>query len=422
MNWVVAWWRRFWFDPSSPTNLGVSRCVFFALLFAIYVARDSSAWAEVPRAMWAPIPLFQILHLSVAPAEVLRILDWIWKGSLVLSCIGLRTRVSTAVAFALGFYLLGLPHNFGKIHHSTGMVVLILGILAAARSGDGWSCDRLLRSVRRDKEQHLHRASGLDAEYTWPVRLVWVVIALALFAAGVSKMRASGLSWITTENMELTLIAHQYTHRPATSWGLWVAAHHWLSRALAAGSVVLELSAPVALVSRRARLVIIPGLLGMQLGIWAVLGVSFASFMTAYVFWVPWDEIGHWIALRLRRKGKFVVLYDGACGVCRKTIGLLDSLNVADRVEFVDVVANWAEIERRFPELQQRPCLEDMHVITPAGKPMRGFYGYRALAKALPLGWPLLPLLYLPGVPYVGRHVYKAVADNRLRHGCPISS
>lgn len=47
-----------------------------------------------------------------------------------------------------------------------------------------------------------------------------------------------------------------------------------------------------------------------------------------------------------------------------------------------------------------------------------GFEGFRRIAWVLPLVWPILPLLYLPGVSMVGNRAYRWIARNRHRLGC----
>ncbi len=51
-----------------------------------------------------------------------------------------------------------------------------------------------------------------------------------------------------------------------------------------------ELGYPLALVSRRARRLLVPSVLLMQVGIRVVLGPSFVTWMLCNVFWVPWDR------------------------------------------------------------------------------------------------------------------------------------
>ncbi|MGH7540224.1 MAG: DCC1-like thiol-disulfide oxidoreductase family protein, partial [Gemmatimonadota bacterium] len=54
----------------------------------------------------------------------------------------------------------------------------------------------------------------------------------------------------------------------------------------------------------------------------------------------------------------------------------------------------------------------------PEGRVYRGFFAFRALARALPPLWPVLPLLHLPGVASLGVRVYDRVARARGRGAC----
>ena len=47
---------------------------------------------------------------------------------------------------------------------------------------------------------------------------------------------------------------------------------------------------PLALVSRRARMLLVPATLLMQVGILALLGPAFYEILACNVFWVPWTR------------------------------------------------------------------------------------------------------------------------------------
>ena len=106
--------------------------------------------------------------------------------------------------------------------------------------------------------------------------------------------------------------------------------------------------------------------------------------------------------------------------MCKKTIAVVKSLDLLSRVEYLDAVNRWPEIQERFPNLDRARCLEDMHAVSAAGKVHVGFDAYRGLAWVLPLGWLLLPVFYFPGVPWIGAHVYRVVADHRLSGSCAL--
>lgn len=419
MGWLRQQWRRFWFDPVSPTNLGVCRMLFFAAFFLYYLPRDFSAWAEVSRAFWMPISLFKILSVPVLSGHALALVQAIWKVTLGLSCIGLFTRLSTAISFLLGSYLLALPHNFGKVHHNDAIVVLILGIMALSRCGDGWSVDRLIRTGR-DGIVPSERDRMRSGEYAWPLRLVWVLMSLIFFGSGMSKVGRSGLEWIASDNLAILLVRHNYSHTPWTPWGFEVAQHAWLSRLLAAATVVCEAGYPLALISRVARWIVVPGMFLIQLGILLLMDVEFSEFLICNLFWVPWDRIGRPLVRWYRGGRTYAVLFDGSCGLCRRTVALMQGLDVMNRVDFHDVWNDWPTVASRFPRLDRSACLQQMHVVTPDLKVLTDFEAYRAIAKVAPLGWPVLPLLYLPGVPSIGRWIYALVASRRHAGGCPL--
>ena len=410
MSTVVEHWRAFWFAPARPTNLAIWRIVFYGTTLLFYGGEDVAAWATVPEVFWHPIRLFGVVHLVVLPESTLHLLSVVWAVALAASCIGLFTRASTIVAFVIGLYLIGLPHNFGKVHHGDALTVFMLGILACSRCGDGWSIDRLVALVRRPTLAQGPRSSG---EYTWPLRLGCVLITLVFLGAGTSKLRQSGLRWITSDNMANMLVNHHYSHHPPVRWSLALAPHRWLTSGIAAMTVLLETAAPLALFSRWLRVVLIPSLFLMQVGIWLLMGILFRDFLVMYLVWVPWDRLGDWIVGRWAGRPTYAVLYDGSCGLCRRTMGVVRALDPLRRVAIHDVHGDWPEVARRYPHLSQETCMAEMHVVAPSGRITLGFDGYRALAWTLPAAWLVLPLLYLPGVRWVGRRVYARVAARR---------
>ncbi len=60
--------------------------------------------------------------------------------------------------------------------------------------------------------------------------------------------------------------------------------------------------------------------------------------------------------------------------------------------------------------------MEEMHLVTPKRDRLHhGFGAFRWMAWRLPLLWLVAPLLYLPGVPYLGQRVYLWIAKRRYR-------
>jgi predicted DCC family thiol-disulfide oxidoreductase YuxK len=113
-------------------------------------------------------------------------------------------------------------------------------------------------------------------------------------------------------------------------------------------------------------------------------------------------------------KRKAVVLYDGLCPLCRKSAGWLRRLDWFGKLECRDA-RDAAHLPDSAVPLDPKRLLEEMHLVTPDRR--RAYHGFRAfrwMAWYLPAVWPILPLLYVPGVPRVGQWLYLQVAKRRF--------
>ena len=209
-----------------------------------------------------------------------------FKLSLLLMVFGLWTRAGAWVAAIAGSYVLAVPNNFGRAGHGDDVVVILLWVFAFARSGDGFSIDRWF-AARRQASMPL--PSG---EYTWPIRMVWLLMSLVYFAAGVTKLRVSGLHWALSDNMAFTLRAHEVNNsNPVLHIGVAIARQAWMVRSLAFTTLVLETFFFLSLFSRWARLILVPAMFLGHLFIALVMGVVFTQFMFTYLFWLPWEKL-----------------------------------------------------------------------------------------------------------------------------------
>lgn len=424
LPWLRGRWDALFFADADARDLGVVRALLagMLLLLSFWFQWDFPLWAEVRPWVWSPVLAFRGASPGALSGAMLWALLWTWRVALGLTAFGLWTRAGSLVAAVTGFIVLGLPQNFGKINHHYGLVMLCLVILAMSRAGDAWSIDRLRRVAREARGPFAPDPSPSGAEYRWPLALMQVMAVLVLWSAGMAKLRSPGpVAWIMTDNLYYTMIRHYYTHHPPFALGLWIVQWPWLCKVLAAGSLILELAAPVLLFLRgRWRLLMLASLVGMMLGFGLVLGVLFLHFVLALcILFLPWRALGTWAAARLPVR-RFTVLFDGSCGLCRKTMAVISALDVMKRVEIRDALSEWPALAGRFPSLTQADCLASMRVVRSDGKVYDGFEGYRALAWALPLWWPLLPLMYAPGVPAIGRAIYGRVAVGRYQTGCPV--
>ncbi|WP_428938571.1 thiol-disulfide oxidoreductase DCC family protein [Fontivita pretiosa] len=107
------------------------------------------------------------------------------------------------------------------------------------------------------------------------------------------------------------------------------------------------------------------------------------------------------------------VLYDGGCRLCRDSVHIIRYLDLLHRIVPLDAANDWPRVHARFPHIWEQDAMRDMHVVSSDGRTYRGYDGFRSIAWALPPVWPILPLLYLPPIPQLGRRIYRRIADAR---------
>ena len=111
-------------------------------------------------------------------------------------------------------------------------------------------------------------------------------------------------------------------------------------------------------------------------------------------------------------KTPFYVLYDGDCGLCKRTLKRLVALDVTHRLSPLDL-RDRAGLERHgLGFLDAKALGQDIHAVQ-GKKVWRGYEAYRTIAGQLPRLWPVWPFLWVWPVTAIGRNIYRRVADTR---------
>lgn len=291
MKGVTTSLTRYFFSPAPASDLGYCRIAFYLWLFLFYLplidtygSQNVSDFADVHAIFRQPIFPFNLVEAWLLPGRWIEWMVTIWRISLLLACIGLFTRASMVCAFLLGGYLIGLPFNFGTMTHTGGALVIGLGIMALSKAGDGASVDAWWR---RRLGRPLPTIGG---EYRWPIRFIWVLLAVLYFCSGMSKWLNSGTEYLSPGVMAGFLRQRSvawYT-RSFTDWGYGLADIRWFCTAATAWTLVGETCFWLTLISRRARAVLVPAMFLTHIGVAALLGPQFFQFLSLYVFWIPW--------------------------------------------------------------------------------------------------------------------------------------
>lgn len=106
-----------------------------------------------------------------------------------------------------------------------------------------------------------------------------------------------------------------------------------------------------------------------------------------------------------------VVIFDGHCRFCLSQVRRLQRLDRRGRLAFLSL--HDAEVARRYPDLSHDQLMQEMYVVDTRGVRHAGAGAIRYLSRQLPLLWPLMPFLHLPGTSRLWRWLYDQIARRR---------
>lgn len=266
---------------------------------------EYASFAAFRSSAWYPVSFFKVWSIPLFDASVLEAMSVAANVLALCALLGFAYPLSAGGSALLALYLRGVPQNFGKVNHSDNLLIFALLVFAFAKAADAWSVDAVLRRRLWKKKP---RASP-SGEYRWPIRFLSLLIVTMYGAAGASKLLNSGWDWALSDSFRLLLLRHHFTHSPPTQIGVWIAESPQLCKALALAALLIELSAPLALLSKWLHRLLLPALFALQVGIWLLLGVKFSAMLPLFLCVLPWgyavslfDLAKGWLSARLRRE------------------------------------------------------------------------------------------------------------------------
>lgn len=182
---------------------------------------QKEAWPLLGHETW---PVFGLFDLRVSAKTYLYCFD-LFRMSICLAAVGVAPRVMLASACVLYFGSFSQLVGLSYVRRKTNLFPFIFAILAVSPGID----------------------SDLSASVPlWPIYLILVLLCMAYVNAGLTKLRVSGFSWVTSEAVQ-THILEECLFKP-NSFGMWFSTKPMLCRLLAAFSLFFELSYPIVLV------------------------------------------------------------------------------------------------------------------------------------------------------------------------------
>ena len=269
------------------------------LSYALFKLRDPAydfaAWQRTRTrlaAHWQPPWLLRVVRIPMLPGRVESVLHGLLIAGLVCGAMGLFSQLACAIALVSSLYLLGMRHGL-RVHHTTIVLKFWLLAFACTPATDVWSMDAVIA-------RQLGGAVAPAPEvYGWCLQLCRTVLAIAIFAAGVAKLRNMSRSagFCHRGNLSDLLRLHDYPLffvKPLFSMSRFLQRSPWLERALALGVIVAELGFPIALFWPVTGWFFVPAILAMIIGFRLFIGARFDLMAVGVVvFFLPWARLLH---------------------------------------------------------------------------------------------------------------------------------
>jgi hypothetical protein len=242
--------RSWLLSPATATQLGRIR---------VLVVGYCLAWSCIRLPFWLDQAALPVRRRD--PVGVLSIFGTTFSGTtvvvvfammIVAGVFGLFDKgwTFTGPVTAAGFLLLTTHGNsWGQVLHTENLPALHLLVLAAGPAGAGLQHLRL-RNRHDNIEHRVH-----DSSFGWPIRVLTLVTLATYVIAGVAKIRYGGGDWFRGETLQ-RLVAHDNLRTkllgdPSSPIAPLIVNQGWLFGPGAIIAVVVELGAPIALISRR---------------------------------------------------------------------------------------------------------------------------------------------------------------------------
>jgi predicted DCC family thiol-disulfide oxidoreductase YuxK len=369
---------------------------------------------------------FKTQNYSFFPAWMLRLAaaspDWIvWAFTALFFvswaafALGLFSQASCILMTATCYYFYALNNcHIGTLSFDILLVTLFLMCLTSYH-GDFLSLD----SVRRGKTAWYKRLRPFFIQRLLQLQLAWTFFYTAL-----SKMTAGG-NWLT-DNPYYYLM-HYPSIGVVRNFPLraWLGQYPTLCYTLGLILLAFELALPALWFIRRTRPHAIALGIAFQVMLWTTLHVPtifLFLFPAMMLLFIEPERLVEWIERRQAlhaQRDRAMLLYDGRCGFCLKSVRWLRVLDLFGYVDPLDFHRQ-PNLTALSPNLTPERCRSEIVLIEPNGRLSGGFEAFRRLCRRLPVLWGLLPFVYLPGASWVGTRIYRWVATHRyLLHRNP---
>lgn len=260
--------------PETARRLLVVQVGLAALIGVRVAAGSYRQLAGTPAALFDPVPLLGLLD-GMPPAGVFVALQVVGTLAALAAVLRRWPRAAFAVAWLCYLVLAGLRGSRGKVLHND---LLLLWVAVPF----------LFAPAAIDADDPVPRR-----RWGWPVRTAIVVVAVVYLLAGYHKLRRSGPSWAYGDNMRYVSLWGPTIGSPGwPGLATWVGENVWVSRASGVFILGLELTFPVVVFWRRARVLYALGAVFLHASTWLLLGLDYWAWaVTVPLVLIDWPDV-----------------------------------------------------------------------------------------------------------------------------------
>lgn len=386
-------------------GLGVFRIVFglVMLLTAIQIASLSRLTFDV------------VPYVESSSNSLPFVVTYLWIAALVFLILGLATRIFAVVNYACVVYLLSFMLYPEWEYHLDYMIAAYSLFMIFMPVGKSLSLDSLLRRTRYPhfEGQPLKRRTVAQGWYLWPL---FLGAGFVYFDSVFWKLD----SWHWVQGLGVWLPASH----PVAAWHDLgpLLDQPWIMALASWVTLIYEAIFIFAMWFKRGRIALFFVGIGLHLSIAIVFpipifGIGGGSVLLLLVPPEFWTRIGD----RLRSgTPRLTVYYDGNCGICNRTRGTIETVDILHRTQFKSLQI-YAETEPPLEDVSETELLHDLHSVDLNKNVYVGYNTYIRIAGTVPTLWFMWPILAFPPFAYIGRKIYRKIANGRhTGGGCPM--
>lgn len=285
---------RFTKEKWSQDEIGLARIFYYFLLLVSFSGDQLTRYSNFALSQTCTERSGVWIEIWLSPAQASAFVSIFYLAAF-FSMIGLFTRVSMIAVTLASLILLLNSWKFCFFNHSHLPILLPMFFWALLDDHSSFRLDEKFFKKNRVKT---------DANPLLPLS-IQAYFCVIFFLTGIAKLR-SGFDWITSDSLKNMLIVQNFAHAGFwwSNWfnqiNSWLVSQPWLCRVAAVFTIVVEISAPLALLFRPLRNWIVLHLAFLQIAIFLVMYINFSPWSSLYVFWLPLRKIREFSTRELR--------------------------------------------------------------------------------------------------------------------------